>query len=165
MDVVVLLVAIAIPVVALFLAPTLIGLFIGQQIQASRERAGRRATELSLQRASALHAAGFQPDKRFFGGEGGLAFDTGRKLVFISSPVARGQEQGRIYPIGAVLKWRKSSWTNARNVETHFMDLTVNDVDHPTWRVGFYRDEQTAREAGAMFELLWARPEPVGARQ
>ncbi len=135
---------------AMFIVPGVLAKSAGAgAVHASQNaRASRIARDME-ERGKEL---GFTPDKSFI--SKGLAFDTTHGLFYIGIEEGRSLSGG-IYPFSSLLKYSSGhDWVMEH--QKFFLDLTVKDINNPSWRIWFGGDHALLAQVTATIDVVWA---------
>lgn len=126
---------------------------IGRALVNSRNSS--TATDLEKDLLQRSQGTSFSADKIFLRGGGGMAFDTKNSMFYVGT-TERGKVRGGIYSITKLIKYGSGhDWLGKH--QKFFLDLTVDDIDAPAWRLWFGGDHRSLAELTSTIDVLTRR--------
>jgi len=115
------------------------------------EKVGIGSLEQDIKRR--VEGITFNPDKKFIFSHTAIAFDTKEKLFYVGTRL-QGPVKGAIYPISKLIKYNSGhDWRG--KYQKFFLDLTIDDIASPVWRIWFGGDHHTLAQVTSTIDVVW----------
>jgi len=133
--------------------PTLVGAAVGRGLLGAAERktVGLFARDME----SAGEARGFNPSKTFVWAGGSIAFDIVGNTFYIAS-LEHGRIRSSIYPTAGLMNY-SSGHDYIGKHQKFFVDVTIDDLSSPVWRLWFGGDHRKMAELTSTIDVVWRR--------